>query len=57
MRRYKYTIRLVLLLLVIAGVYIGLFHQKNKCNDKGGDYVMSFPIGYTCVGETKEEAQ
>lgn len=53
-KRFKYTIVLAAICCVAFGVIGGLAGANHNCSKKGGDFVMSFPIGYTCVGEHDE---
>jgi hypothetical protein len=52
--RYRHTILLVLLLLVLAAFWALIVNERNQCRDDGGDYVRGL-LWYECVGEGTDE--
>lgn len=50
LRRFPYTIALIVGFLVIGGVIYATMHAKaHRCEQEGGFLAMKWPYGYACT--------
>jgi len=49
MRRYKNTITLAAIVMVVLGLFAWQWSESHDCGSLGGQYVWKFPAGWACV--------